>query len=85
MAVLSVKEQLLQEIEYMSQDEQSQVLEFALQLKQIKLPQGTPGEVLLARMGTFKFAPGQLEEIERALEEDSERVELKFANGFLAL
>lgn len=35
---------------------------------------GTPGEVLLERMGTFDFAPGAVDEMMAAIEDAFERV-----------
>ncbi len=72
MVAPSVKEQLLEQIETLTPEQQQQVLDFMLSLQHSQLPPGTPGEVLLARMGTFQFEAGELEAMQQAIEEHCE-------------
>ena len=75
MSMDSIEQKLIETFQRLSIEQQKQVIEFAQGLSQEPLPPGAPGETLLARMGTFRFAPGELETIAQAIEEDCERVD----------
>jgi hypothetical protein len=65
------KEQLLQALDRLSPEQQQQALDFVRNLAVPFMP-GTPGEVLLAHMEDFHFEHGQLDEMEKAIEESCE-------------
>jgi hypothetical protein len=71
---VSLKEELLKEFDQLSLEQQKEAVILVKRLRN-PLPPGIPGEVLLARMGTFKFEPGDLEEMARAIEEGCERID----------
>lgn len=75
MAAVSLRDEILRQLEQLSAEQQQRVLDYARSLAQSELPPGTPGEVLLEHIGTFKFAPGALDEIAQAIEEDCERID----------
>ncbi len=70
--MVALREELLSEFDKLSPEKQQRVLEFTRTLTST-LPPGTPGEVLLAQMGSFHFEPGDLEEIAQAIEEGCEK------------
>ncbi len=70
--MVSVKEQIIHELDNLTPEQQQRVLDLAKEL-QGALPLGTPGEVLLAHMDSFQFEPGDLEEMAQAIEESYER------------
>ncbi len=74
MATTSLKEQIIDVLDRLSPAQQAEVLAFTKRLLN-PLPPGTPGEVLLARMNSFQFKPGTLEEMARVIEEDCERID----------
>ncbi|MBN1284240.1 MAG: hypothetical protein JXB47_02475 [Anaerolineae bacterium] len=74
MEALSLKEQIIEELKSLSPVQQAQVLAFARRLHK-PTPEGMPGEVWLAKMDTFEFEPGALDEMMRAIEEDCERID----------
>lgn len=71
----ALENELLEQLRLLTADQQRQVLDFTRGLSQNQTPPGTPGEVLLEKMGSFKFAPGELDLIARAIEEDCEKVD----------
>jgi hypothetical protein len=71
---VSLRERILDQLDRLTTEQQEQVLDFAAHLPS-SLPPGTPGEVLLARMGTFEFEPGDLDEIAQAIEEGCEKID----------
>ncbi len=74
MAALSVKEQLVREVDRLSPEQQQALLDYAQRLQ--NLLAGTPGEVLLEHINDFDFAPGEVDDMMRAIEEGCERIDL---------
>ena len=70
--MVSVKEQIIHELDNLTPEQQQQVLDLAREL-QGALPPGIPGEVLLARAREINFDPEDLKEIADAIEEGCER------------
>ena len=76
MSTPSLKEQIIAELDNLSPEQQRQMLEYARGLGQRStLPPGIPGEVFIARAKEINFAPEDLEEIARIIEEDCERID----------
>lgn len=75
MGTQSVKEQLLHELDRLTQDQQEHLLNVARRLQTSPLPPGVPGEVLLQQRHKYDFTPEDLEEMSRAIEEDCERID----------
>jgi hypothetical protein len=76
MTTPSLKEQIIAELDNLSPEQQRQMLEYARGLgQQSTLPPGIPGEVLITRAKEINFAPEDLEEIARIIEEDCERID----------
>lgn len=73
--MLSVKEQLLHQIDNLTPEQQKQVLDYTLQLQQSKLPPGTPGRVLVERARKINFPKEDLAEIAEAIK-DFEKINL---------
>ena len=72
---IPIKEQILQEVEKLNPQQQKQLLQVARQMQQSTLPLGTPGEVLLADLERYHFEPGELDEMMRVIEEETERID----------
>ena len=70
----SLTQQILNQLDKLTPEQQQQVLDFAYSLR-TALPPGTPGDVLLKRMDSFEFGPGDLDEIAQAIEEGCERID----------
>ncbi|HEX3050417.1 MAG TPA: hypothetical protein VHP83_07170 [Aggregatilineaceae bacterium] len=68
----SIKTEIIQELDRLSLEQLHRVLDFTRTVQQ---PLGTPGEDLTARMDSFKFEPGNLDEIAQAIEEGCERID----------
>lgn len=75
MSALSVREQLIHELDKLTPEQQEHLLDIARRIQQSKLPPGTPGDLLLARMESFNFAPGEVDTMMRAIEENCERID----------
>jgi hypothetical protein len=73
MAALTVKEQIMRQLDLLTLEQQQRVLEFAAHL-QTPLPSGIPGEALLTRAREINFDPLDLAEMAEAIEEGCERV-----------
>ena len=71
---IPIKEQILQEVEKLNPQQQAQLLHVARQM-QGQTPLGTPGEVLLANVHRFNFAPEDLAEMVRIIEEERENID----------
>jgi len=73
----SVKVQINEVVEKLSEDQQQLVLSFAQALGavDVSVSQGVQGEVLLAHMDDFHFAPGELDEMSRVIEEECEKID----------
>ena len=71
---IPIKEQILQEVEKLNPKQQAQLLHVARQM-QGQTPLGTPGEVLLADLERYQFEPGELDEMLRVIEEETERID----------
>ena len=72
---IPIKEQLLQEVDRLDPQQQEQLLRMARQMQQRATPLGTPGEVLLADVERYHFEPGELDEMLRVIEEETERID----------
>lgn len=72
---IPVKEQLLREVEKLNLQQQEQLLRVARQMQAAETPVGTPGEVLLADLQRYQYEPGDLDEMLRAIEEETERID----------
>ena len=71
---LSIKDQIIAEVDRLSVEQQTQLLAVVQQMRQAA-PPGIPGEVLLAHMDSFTFAPGALAEMLEAIEAGCERID----------
>ena len=65
----SIREQIIQQIDYLTPDQQSHLLAVARQLHQSQLPPGTSGDALLSAQGRFSFAPGDVDAMMQTIEE----------------
>ena len=74
MAAVSLKAQILDELEYLTPEQQARVLRFTRQLRK-SLPPGIPGEVLIARAKAINFDFEDLREMAEAIEEGCERID----------
>lgn len=74
MDTLTVKEQIVHQLDQLTLDQLQEVLDFARQLPS-RLPPGIPGEVLLDRAREINFDPDDLAEMAKAIEEGCERVD----------
>jgi hypothetical protein len=68
MALPSLKEQIIAELDKLTPNQQQQMLEIVKSF-QSELPPGIPGEVLVARAKELNFAPEDLKEMAEAIEE----------------
>ncbi|MBZ0284384.1 MAG: hypothetical protein K8L97_26835 [Anaerolineae bacterium] len=73
--MLSIKQQIITELDKLTDKQQEQLLNVARQLQYSSLPPGTPGEVMLAYMDNFEFTPGAVDEMMRIIEEGCERID----------
>lgn len=71
---IPIREQILEEVDKLNPQQQEQLLRVARQLQQ-STPPGTPGEVLLALAGRFRFAPDALDEMVSIIEEEREKID----------
>ena len=67
MITVSLKEEIIDQLEKLSLEQQQMLLDYAQRLQ--TLPAGTPGEVLLEHMNDFDFEPGEVDDMMRAIEE----------------
>jgi len=70
---MTIKEQIVNELDRLSPSQQEQLLNYAKRL--VNLPSGTPGDVLLGHMDTFQFEAGVVDEMMKVIEEDCEKVD----------
>ncbi len=68
-----LEQELIEQVRRLDEEQQRRVLEFAQRLKRRK---GTPGRLFLELTRDIKFHPDDLDVIERAIEEDCERIDL---------
>jgi hypothetical protein len=71
---VTVKDEIVEALDSLSLEELKAVLAFTRRVATKTLP-GIPGEVLIARTREINFPPEDLAEIERAIEEDCERID----------
>jgi hypothetical protein len=71
---ITVKDEIVEALDSLSLEELKAVLAFTRRVA-TKTPPGIPGEVLIARAREINFPPEDLAEIERAIEEDCERID----------
>lgn len=72
---IPIKEQILQEVNKLTPAQQEQLLHLARQMQAETLPPGTPGEVMLADLERYQFAPEDLAEMQRVIEEEREKID----------
>ena len=70
MVTLSVREQIIYQLERLTPEQQQQVLEFTTRLVR---PRGVPARSLLRFAG--RIDPDDLQKMEKAIEEDCERID----------
>ena len=75
MSAVSLRNQLIHELDRLSHSQQEQLLDIARRLQQSTLPPGTPGDTLLVHMDNFEFVPGSVDEMMLAIEEGCERID----------
>jgi hypothetical protein len=75
MSTVSLKSQIIHELDRLTAAQQEQLLDIARRLQQSPLPPGTPGDVLLAHINEFEFAPGAVDEMMRIIVEGCERID----------
>ena len=75
MSTVSLRDQIIHELDRLTHPQQEQLLDIARRLQQSPLPPGTPGDVLLAHMADFEFAPDSVDEMMRAIEDGCERID----------
>lgn len=75
MSSVSLKDQIIHELDKLTSAQQEQLLDMARRLQQSPLPPGTSGNVLLAHMDDFQFAPGAVDEMMRAIDAGCERID----------
>lgn len=75
MSAASLKEQIMYELDRLTREQQEQLLDMARRLQGSVLPSGTSGNVLLAHMDGFDFAPGAVDEIMRAIDDNCEEID----------
>ena len=73
--MLTLEQLLIEQLHHLSESQQQMLLDYARTLSTDSLPPGTPGDDLIAQMGTFNFAPGELDRIAQVIEEDCEKVD----------
>lgn len=76
MASVSLKEQIVRELDRLTQEQQERLLAVAKRLQKSVLPPGTPGEVLIDYMDQFEFAPGEVDVMMRVINENCEKPEV---------
>jgi len=72
---MPIREQILEEVDKLDPQQQEQLLRVARQLQQPAALVGLPGEVLLADLDHYQFEPGELDEMLKAIEEETERID----------
>jgi hypothetical protein len=72
MVTLSVKEQIIQQLDTFTVEQQQQVLAFTRELLR---PHGEPGQVMLERTQAVYISPDDLEKMQQAIEEEGERID----------
>jgi hypothetical protein len=72
MATESVRDEIIHQLDVLTPAQQRALLDYARRLQTI--PSGTPGKVLLEHMQDFDFAPGEVDDMMRAIEEACERI-----------
>lgn len=73
MATLSIKDQIVQEVDALASQQQEQLLQYAKRLNKTVL--GTPGEVLLTHIDIFQFEPSAVDEMMKAIDEECEKID----------
>jgi hypothetical protein len=71
---IPIKEQILQEVDKLNPQQQERLLYMVRQMQQAT-PPGTPGEVWLENHHLFDFAPGDLAEMLKVIEEEREKID----------
>lgn len=75
MNAIPIKEQIIQEVEKLNPEQQEQLLRLVRQMQMPTAPLGTPGEVLLADLDRYQYEPGELDEMLKVIEEETERID----------
>jgi hypothetical protein len=71
----TIRDEILRELDRLSPEQQKRLLDMAKQLNDALRPPGTSGSVLLSHMDDFSFAPGDLDDMMRVIEEGCERID----------
>jgi len=69
----SLTDQIIQLVDQLTVDQKQKVLDYARGLGR---PRGTPGHVLVALMDKIQIDPADLDEMEKAIEEECERIDV---------
>jgi hypothetical protein len=75
MTSVSLREQIIQELDKLTEAQQTQLLDIARRLQKSVLPPGTPGNVLIELTNLLEFAPGEVDAMMHAIEEGCEGVD----------
>jgi hypothetical protein len=75
MAANPILDQIVAEVEKMNPQQQEQLLRMARGMQQSPIPVGTPGEVMLADLEQYEFAPGALDEMLSIIEEGTKQID----------
>ena len=76
MVGLSLEKEIIEQIERLDQEQKRKVLDFVRDLAQPGRLRGTPAEEFFASATEAKFDSVSLQEIQQAIEEDCERIDL---------
>lgn len=68
----TIADQIVEQINRLTEDQQRRVLEFA---RQLELPEGIPGKALIAWAQHNRIPPEDLVTMQRAIEEGCERID----------
>lgn len=72
----SLDKEILEQVERLNQEQKRQVLAFARDLAESSRLRGTPAEEFFASAAEAKFDAASLQEMQQAIEEDCERIDL---------
>jgi hypothetical protein len=72
MAATTIKQQIIEQLDALTEEQQKRVLAFTASLVR---PRGEPGSLLLERTRDIHIAPDDLEKMKQVIEEDCERID----------
>ncbi len=76
MVGVALEKEILEQVERLNLEQQRMVLDFARELAESGRSRGTPAEEFFASAAEAKFDATSLQEIQQAIEEDCERIDL---------